>query len=75
LTNVQISAPDPNNAVKASVTIAPWSSTLNVLGTQRKNVFIPDVYALAASSSYVAGVMGNLFAYVQDQINSRSISF
>jgi hypothetical protein len=75
LSNVQISAMDPTRPVRATVTIQPWNTQLNVLSQQRKTVMIPDVYATAASSSYVAAVMSNLFAYVQTQINSGSIAF
>ena len=75
ISNVQISAMDPTRPVRATVTIQPWNTQLNVLSQQRKTVMIPDVYATAASSSYVAAVMSNLFAYVQTQINSGSIAF
>ena len=76
LTNINIMANNPNNPVQAFIGVAPYNSTLNVIDTSRRqNVIIQDVYALAATNQYAAGVMENLFNYIQDQVNSGSISF
>ena len=75
ITNVGITANDPNNTVTANIVIAPFNSSLNVISSERQSIWIQDVYALASTNQYAAGVMENLFGYIQDQINSGSISF
>ena len=75
LTNINIMANNPNNTVTANIVVAPFNSSLNVISSERQSVWIQDVYALAATNQYAAGVMENLFNYIQDQVNSGSISF
>ena len=74
--NVSIQAPDPTQPIRAKINVCPYDTVSGSLNTQNtKNIAINDVYATAAANTNVATAMGAIFAYVQEQINSGSVSF
>ena len=54
ITNVGITANDPNNTVTANIVIAPFNSSLNVISSERQSIWIQDVYSLASTNQYDA---------------------
>ena len=72
--NLTIVAPKPKGKVTAYVTLVPYNTTSSVMSAKETKVSIPDVLGLSATSSYVANVMENMCAYIQDQLASGSIA-
>ena len=72
--SLYIQAPNPNQPVTATIVLAPYDGTGSIAPTTRI-ARVDDVMSLADTNDNVANVMTNLYAYVQDQITSGSISF
>ena len=66
---------DPQSKTVAFINVSPYDSVNNVYSDKQATIIVNDVFATAVSSSYVANVMENIFAYVQEQITSGSVSF
>ena len=76
LRNISIFAPSTGQPVRGVFSVCPYSSASGSLCvSQTKQIVIPDIYALAASNSYIATAMENIYAYVQSCVTSGSISF
>jgi hypothetical protein len=71
--NIQINAPLPTKPITANIMICPFNSTTGELSNNIKTMQIPDVYAMAATSSHVALAMSNIFSFVQEQVISKSL--
>lgn len=61
--------------INAHIVVSPFNSTTGEISNVTTHIQIPDVMATAASNTYIANTMTDIFAYVQDQIASGSISF
>jgi len=74
ITNLTINAPSPTQKVTAVCQVVPMNSTTGVVALdKKKNIYIQDVLATAASSSAVANAMSNIFEYVSQQVISKSL--
>jgi hypothetical protein len=63
------------NPITANIVVSPYNSQTGEIGDISKNIMINDVMATAATNPYIANTVGSIFAYVQDQIASGSVSF
>jgi hypothetical protein len=73
--SLNISSFSSANPIMANIVISPYNSTTGEIGDLSKNIMINDVMAAAQSNQYIANTMTDIFAYVQDQIASGSVSF
>jgi len=75
LSNIQINAPTPVGKISANIRAIPFNSASGSLApiNYAKNIFIPDIMTLAASSSLAANAMGAMFNFIQDYVVSKSI--
>jgi hypothetical protein len=73
--SLNISSFSSTNPIIANIVISPYNSTTGEISNISKNIMINDVMAAAATNPYIANTIGSIFAYVQDQIASGSISF
>ena len=76
LPNINIFAPSPTQPVRATISVCPFSTTTGQLAmNMMQTVMINDVMTTAATDINVATAMGAIFAYVQSQVTSGSVSF
>jgi hypothetical protein len=73
--SLNISSFSSTNPITANIVISPYNSTTGEISNTSKNIMINDVMASAATNPYIANTIGSIFAYVQDQIASGSVSF
>jgi hypothetical protein len=71
--NVNIQSYSTSLPVVASVIICPFNSQTGDMSDEVKTIEISDVLQSANSSSYIAEIIKNLYAYVQTQIMSQSL--
>ena len=72
--SINISAPNPNQPVKAYIRIMPYNSdTGEVYEDGQRMIVLEDVFAEAQSNESVAVAMGAIFSAVQSLIISKNV--